>query len=144
ADVRWSYAKVRAFETPHNTNLTGNCALQWYVGKFQLSSGINLASNTLNRYSLTRIKSPFNYSFTVSYSHRNLIASVSTCSPFGKRRIESSVSSPFYSIESSILSRQNYKYGSFSLSYLFEFGKKTEYTKPEIDRDPYSSMLRES
>lgn len=143
-DIRCSYAKVRVFETPHNTNLTGNCAIQWYVGNFQLSSGINLASTTLNRYSLTKIKSPLNYSFAASYSHKNLIASASIHSPFGKRRIEYSVSSPYYSFDNRMLSHQNHKYCSFSLSYLFEFGKKTEYTKPDIDSEHSSSMLRES
>lgn len=143
-DIRWAYATVRALETPHNTNLTGNCAIQWYVGNFQLSSGINLASNTLNRYSLTKIKSPFNYNFSISYSHKNLIASASIYSPFGKRCIEYSMDSPYYTYNNRMLSHQNYKYCSFSLSYLFEFGRKTEYIKPDIDTDNGSSMLRES
>lgn len=143
-DIRWSYTKIRIFEKPHNTNLTGNCAMQWYVGHFQITPSINLASTVLNRYSLTKIKYPFNYSLMVSYSRKNLIASASISSPFGKRRIKYSLSSQYYSFDNRMLDHQNYRYCNLSLSYLFEFGRKTKYTKPDIDTDYNSSMLRES
>ena len=142
--IRWTYTKIMTFENPHNTNITGSCALQWYVGNFQLSSGIDLGSTTMDKYSAIRIKSPFSYNFMVSYSHKNLIASASVNSPFGKRRIEYSMSSPYYSFCNRMLSHQNYRNCSLSLSYLFEFGRKTTYTKPDIDTEHSSSMLRES
>lgn len=142
-DLRWRYTRIDLLDRPHNANITGNCALQWYVGNFQLSSGINLASTTLNKYSFVKIHSPFNYSFSASYSHKNLIASASISSPFGKRSIKYSLSSPYYSFNNRMLNHQNYRYASFSLSYLFEFGRKTEYSKPEIDTEHSSSMLRE-
>lgn len=143
-DIRWTYSKIGLLGKPHNVNFTGNCAFQWYVGNFQLSSGINLPSTTMNRYSGIKVHSPFNYNFAASYSHKGLIVSASIYSPFGKRSIKHTLSSPFYSFINRMLNHQNYQYCRFSISYLFEFGKKTEYSKPEINTEHNSSMLKES
>lgn len=143
-DVRLSYTKICLLDKPHNTNVTGNCTFQWYVGNFQLSPGVSLASTILDRYSLTKTRSPLNYNFKVSYSYNNLIASASIYSPFGKRCIKYSINTPYYSYNNKMLNHQNYKYVNLSLSYLFEFGRKTKYIEPDIDVDHSSSMLRES
>lgn len=143
-DIRYLLSKVNTKWKVHHNNITGNIALQWYFKSFQLIPSINFASSTLNKYSLIKIFNPLNYSLKLSYSHKNLVASASIYAPFRKRKIEYSLSSPYFISENTILNHQNYRYCTLSLSYLFEFGKKTTQIKPDIDTNINSSMLRDS
>lgn len=143
-DVRYNHTKID-YQTKHShSNISNNIGFQWYYKNVALMSSINFATSMTNRYSLMTIHTPFNYNFKISYSIRNISASATAFAPFKKRHIETSLDTPYYSFDNSILNRQAYQHYTFSLTYFFEFGRKVKRVDLDIDKSIKSAILHDS
>lgn len=142
-DIRYSYTSIDLSNKYHHNNINGNFGLQWRIKHFMITPRLNFSTSTIDRYSLSVIHIPFNYSLKVSYSYKNLIASATAYAPFGKREFKQTLVTPVYNYNSTILNRQNYQYYTISLSYLLNFGRKVRQIEPDIDSSIDSSILRE-
>ncbi len=91
---------------------------------------------------MTIAEIPVNYSMKLSYSHKNLYLAALVSSPFTKRRTKNTMGAMSYSQFSDMFDRTQSQYFNLSLTYTFDFGRKTKQVESNIDKSGNSSLLR--
>jgi len=141
-NVRYLHTTITSAPSWHNNDVTGGVNMMWYIKDFAISSGITLKQKSLDMSNMTLTETPISYNMVLSYSHKNLYSSIQIASPFTKRRINSVLDTPVYSSVSSLYNRSSGKYCYVTLSYTFDFGRKTEKVEEEIDKGNNSMLLQ--
>ena len=85
---------------------------------------------------------PISYNLKVSYSHKNLYLSALFASPFTRHRTKTTMETMPYSQFRDMLDRTQSQYCNLSLTYTFDFGRKTKQVESNIDKSGNSSLLR--
>ena len=141
-DIRYAHFWLDGKENIHENSLTGNINAAYYWHDFSIKPAISFAQRTLDFSTMTVYKMPVNYSLTLSYSHKNLYASAMIASPFNRRHSKTSIETMTYSQFCDVLNRTQYQYCNLSLSYTFDFGRKTKVIDFDLNKESNSSLLK--
>lgn len=141
-DIRYSYTKLSQFIATHSNDITGNINLQWYLGNFALNPGVNFRTKKIDTYSLVETTTPINYTLRMSYSYKNLLASLFVQSPFNKRTLKHHLDAEVYKMQSNISDPSFGQFCALSLSYSFDYGRKTKRIEKDVDSSINSSLLK--
>jgi hypothetical protein len=141
-DIRYNYTAIDSKLHDYNDNLTGNLSMNIYTGKFAINPHINFNKRVLDRTTLIHKTLPVNYGIACSYNHKNLFAEVQIESPFTKRRGHYILNTPYYVYDVYRKDITESRYCNIKISYSFDFGRKTNKIKRDIDNNINSSLLR--
>ncbi len=141
-DIRYNHTSVKARQRKFNNDLTGNLSMDFYLGKFALSPFVNFNKQTLDQSTLAVTKIPLNYGLGCSYSNKDLLVELQMESPFNKRKKHSMLDAACYSYDIYKWDRKEYRYCSIKVAYSFDFGRKTNKVKRNVDTEINSSLLR--
>ena len=141
-DIRYAHSWLDARESIHTNSLTGNLNASYYWREFSIQPTVSFRQKTLDFATMTIAEIPVNYSMKLSYAHKNLYLAALVSSPFTKRRTKTTMEAmPYYQFRE-VLDRTQSQYCNLSLTYTFDFGRKTKIIKEEINKEQNSSLLR--
>ena len=140
-DIRYNHAEVKTTWSKHNNNLTGNLGLNMFMGDFALKPYLHFGKKSLDEAALV-IKTPINYGMSGSYSRGNLYIELQAVSPFKKQEKRYWLDLPIYSYSKSIKDQTASQYASIKVAYSFDFGRKTQKVKKDVNKNINSSLLR--
>lgn len=141
-DIRYNHTLIDSKQHIHNNDLTGNLSMNMYIGKFSMSPYVNFNKRVLNQTSLAIKKIPVNYGVNYSYNKGNLFAEIQIESPFSKRKEHNVFNMPLYAFEFYSVNARESQYCNIKVTYSFDFGRKTNKIKKNIDNNINSSLLR--
>ena len=141
-DIRYAHFWLDGRESIHTNNLTGNLNAAYYWREFSIQPTVTFRQKTLDFATMTIAEIPVNYSMKLSYSHKNLYLAALVSSPFTKRRTKNTMGAMSYSQFSDMFDRTQSQYFNLSLTYTFDFGRKTKQVESNIDKSGNSSLLR--
>ena len=87
-------------------------------------------------------KTPIDYGMSCSYSRGNLYVELQAVSPFKKQEKRYWLDLPIYSYSKSIKDQTASQYASIKVAYSFDFGRKTQKVKKDVNKNINSSLLR--
>lgn len=140
-DLRYNHTFIDSRQNKHNNDLTGNLRLKLYWGRFSLAPYLNFNQKVLDMSTLTTQKIPLNYGMSCSYTNKDFYAELYLESPFTKRKEHHILNTPSYSFDSYEWNRKTYQYCHVKVSYSFDFGRKTNRIKRNVDTQTNSSLL---
>lgn len=138
-DIRYNHAEVKTTWSKHNNNLTGNLGLNMFMGDFALKPYLHFGKKSLDEAALVISKTPIDYGMSCSYSRGNLYVELQAVSPFKKQYW---LDLPIYSYSKSIKDQTASQYASIKVAYSFDFGRKTQKVKKDVNKNINSSLLR--
>lgn len=141
-DIRYAHSWLNAHESIHTNSLTGNLNASYYWRDFSIQPIASFRQKMLDFATMTISEVPVNYSMKLSYARKNLYFAAIVSSPFSKRRTKTTMETMSYCQFREILDRTQSQYCNLSLTYTFDFGRKTKIIKEEINREQNSSLLR--
>lgn len=141
-DIRYNHTQVSSTRHLHNNDFTGNLNANLYAGDFSISPYVKFNKKILDQTSLAIKKIPISYGIICSYSCKNLFASMEIESPFTKRKTQNLQTTPYYIYDITQRDRLSDNYCNIKIAYTFDFGRKTNKIKRDIDNNINSSLLR--
>lgn len=141
-DIRYNHAEVKTIWSKHNNNLTGNLGLNMFMGDFALKPYLHFGKKSLDEAALVISKTPIDYGMSCSYSRGNLYVELLAASPFKKQEKRYWLDLPIYSYSKSIKDQTASQYASIKVAYSFDFGRKTQKVKKDVNKNINSSLLR--
>lgn len=141
-DIRYNHAEVKTTWSKHNNNLTGNLGLNMFMGDFALKPYLHFGKKSLDEAALVISKTPVDYGMSCSYSRGNLYVELQAASPFKKQEKQYWLDLPIYSYSKSIKDQTASQYASIKVAYSFDFGRKTQKVKKDVNKNINSSLLR--
>ncbi len=141
-DIRYAHFWFDGKESIHTNNLTANLNASYYWREFSIQPTVSFKQKTLDFATMTISEVPVNYSMKLSYSHKNLYLAALVSSPFSKLRTKTTMEAIPYSLFREVFDRTQSRYCNLSLTYTFDFGRKTKTINEEIDKGHNSSLLR--
>ena len=92
---------------------------------------------------LVKTTMPARYGLSISYHHKNLYAEVGTESPFTSKNEQIyEMTQNVYQYKNSLTSRTFQQTAYIKLAYTFDFGKKTNRSYNDVDRNINSAILK--
>lgn len=141
-DIRYNHAEVKTTWSKHNNNLTGNLGLNMFMGDFALKPYLHFGKKSLDEAAWVISKTPIDYGMSGSYSRGNLYVELQAASPFKKQEKRYWLDLPIYSYSKSIKDQTASQYASIKVAYSFDFGRKTQKVKKDVNKNINSSLLR--
>lgn len=141
-DIRYSHLWLNAVNDKHVNCLTGNINVALYWRNFSIQPMVCFGQKSLDFASMHISEVPFNYSFRFSYANKGLNIAAYVASPFNRLHTNTIMETPIYSKCCEISNRTQSQYCNLTLSYTFDFGRKTNIIDSEIDKATNSSLLQ--
>lgn len=141
-DIRYSYTKLSQLISTHSNDITGNIKIQWYLGNFALTPGVNFRTKKIDTYSLVKTAIPINYTLSMSYSYKNLLMSLFVQSPFNKRTLKHHLDAEVYKMQNDMSNPSFGQFCALSLSFSFDYGRKTKRIEKDVDSSINTSLLK--
>ena len=141
-DIRYAHSWLDARESIHTNCLTGNLNASYYWREFSIQPTVSFCHKALDFATMTIAEIPVNYSMKLSYAHKNFYLAALVSSPFTKRRTKTTIEAMPYCQFREVLDHTQSQYCNLSLTYTFDFGRKTKIIKEEINKEQNSSLLR--
>lgn len=141
-NMSYSYAHLDALDQTVFDAFSGGAKIKWFIGNLSVTPQVSFSTKTMDYSSLAILENPLKYSLTLSYTYRDLYASIYVASPFNNRIYESIINTDVYDSVMKLDMAQSSQYCKLSVAYTFSFGFKTTTEKKEIDMNSNSSLLK--
>lgn len=136
--VRWIYSQP---SLTHNM-LAFGADLIYYWKDFSFNLTASTPYKAMNNV-LLRTKNPASYGVSARWSHNGWQIEAGTKSPFtSHRKTINYLDTKIYSFRTTQYSRTSQQTGYIKVTYTFDFGRKTERTKKDVDTKINSAILK--
>lgn len=137
----WEKIWYKTWKKNSMTNWKYNAKLLFIYKNFMASANINAPRKDI--IAGTVQKTPLSYRINLGYTYHNLNVQLGTRNPFSRFTKQTDLSSPYYSnhTESYIPKTEDHVF-YIKANYRFNFGKKHEFSNPNIENTSKSAILK--
>ncbi len=141
-DGSWMNLNCRGDLYEKFNSLSAKAQVDYYLKDFAFSLYGKSKEKQMS-IDLVKTTMPARYGLSISYHHKNLYAEVGTESPFTSKNEQIyEMTQNVYQYKNSLTSRTFQQTAYIKLAYTFDFGKKTNRSYNDVDRNINSAILK--
>ena len=141
-DGSWMNLKCRGDLYENFNSFSAKAQVDYYLKDFAFSLYGKSKEKQMNT-DLVKITMPARYGLSISYNHKDLHAEIGTESPFTRKNEQVyERTQNVYHYQNNLTSRTFRQNAYIKLAYTFDFGKKTNRSYNDVDRNINSAILK--
>lgn len=143
AKLRHKYIHIDGEHKLSNNSYTASVDVNYFIKDYSLNLFAKTPEQTINNHTLAYVRNPGSYGLIARYNHGNFMAEIGTDTPFThKNRYHESAGYGVYQYSLTRTCRVNQQTAWLKLACTFDFGKKTQKERNDVNRTINSAILK--